>query len=212
MFLFLLVWVLLSLQGVLAIYRETLTSTHNVFSVAFTSLTPTVNPEVTPVTNHIVINEVQTKGITASQDFVELYNPTAAPIDMSGWKIRKRISTGTELSLIVIPSSISISSHGYLLWANTLNGYSATLGADLANTSSLADNNSIALLNASDVVIDQVSWGTGVNQFKEGIGYPDNPGVSQSIERKAGLDTDHNETDFLLRLLPSPRNKLSPPE
>lgn len=208
MFLFLLVWVLLSVQGVLAIYRETLTSTHNVFSIAFTSLTPSV----TPVTNHIVINEIQTKGITANQDFIELYNPTAASIDMSGWKIRKRISTGTESSLVVIPASISISSHRYLLWANTLNGYSATLGADLANTSSLADNNSIALLNASDVVIDQVSWGTGINQFKEGTGYPDNPGASQSIERKTGLDTDHNETDFLLRLLPSPKNKLSPPE
>lgn len=230
---FLSVWVLLSIQGVYALYRETATSTHNVFSAAgvinisitesplitvvptdtpIPSITPTLVPTNVHGVSHVVINEVQTKGVTASQDFIELYNPTATQIDISGWKLRKRISTGAESSLIVIPTATTIASHRYLLWANTLNGYSSSISADLANSGSLSDNNSIALVNSSDTIIDQLSWGTGSNQFKEGLGYPDNPGISQSLERKANTDTDHNENDFVLRLIPNPKNKLSPPE
>ena len=207
------VWFTLVLRQVYAYYSQTALSTHNIFAYTYYN-TPalTFTPTQAPTANHILISEVQIKGATASQDFIELYNPTSAQVDISGWKLRKRISTGAESSLIVIPSLTKITSRGYVLWANTLNGYSATVGADLTNSATLADNNSIALINASDTIIDQLSWGNGINQFKEGLGYPDNPGASQSLERKAGIDTDRNETDFILRSISHPQNKLSPPE
>lgn len=210
---FSLIWFILALRQVYAYYQETATSTQNVFTYA-TSLTviPTVTPTFTSSVNHVLISEVQTKGSTANQDFIEFYNPTPSQIDMSGWKIRKRISSGVESSLMVIPANTFIESHGYLLWANTSNSYNFSVGADIANTGSIVDNNSIALLTSADKIVDQLAWGTGTNQFKEGLGYPDNPGISQSLERIHGVDTDHNETDFMLRLIPHPQNKLSPPD
>ncbi len=210
---FSLIWFILAIRQVYAYYQETAISKQNVFTYA-ASLTviPTNTPTFTPSAKHVLISEVQTKGSIASQDFIEFYNPSSTQIDMSGWKIRKRISSGTESSLMVIPSNTFIEGHGYLLWANTTNGYNASIGADIANTGSLADNNSIALLTSTDVIVDQLGWGTGSNQFREGLGYPDNPGTLQSIERMHGVDTDHNEIDFILRPLSHPQNKLSPPD
>ncbi len=208
-----LIWFILALRQVYAYYQEIATSKQNVFTYsASVTVIPTIIPTFTPSVNHVLISEVQTKGSTASQDFIEFYNPTSNHIDLSGWKIRKRVSSGAESSLMVIPPNTSIEADGYLLWANTTNGYNTSIGADIANTGSLADNNSIALLTSTDSIIDQLAWGTGTNQFKEGLAYPDNPGISQSLERIHGVDTDHNKTDFVLRLVSQPQNKLTAPD
>ena len=184
------------------------------------------------IANHLVISEVQIAGEKASYDFVEIYNPTNTPLDISGYKLRKRTSTGSESSIRVFPSGSIIKSNGYFLWANSEDGYAESVGADVSSTATLAKNNSIALLSPDGTIIDAVAWGESQNPFVEGSYFPKNPMANESIERKAqtsstnttmasggvdefngnGQDTDDNSADFVLRENPQPQNSLSTPE
>ena len=50
-------------------------------------------------TTHVVISEFATRGAnSATDEFVELYNPTDAPIDLSSWKLEYKSATGTTWS------------------------------------------------------------------------------------------------------------------
>lgn len=183
-------------------------------------------------TNHIVISEVQVTGATANQDFIELYNPTSQAVNLSNWRIRKKSSLGTITTLAAISNGKSIPAHGFFLWSNTQNGYDTNLQADISNTNTLSDNNSIELQDLNGSVVDQVAWGSGANQFIEGSIFVTNPAASQSIERKAkasstvssmviggedefagnGLDTNNNSTDFFIRPQSQPQNSQSSQE
>jgi len=226
-----------------ALFSSSSSSNNNVFSASesFPTTIPsvtetvTISPSPTPspaLTNHLVISEVQINGATASQDFVELYNPTNSTVDLNGWKLRKRTSTGSESSLVVIETGKSIPAYGFFLWSNNANGYDSTIGADVSNGNTLAGDNSVALLKPDNTIIDQFAWGNGLNQLVELTAYPNNPGSGQSVERKAyssstasslgsggsdelkgnGFDSDNNSNDFILRSTSQPQNSNSPIE
>lgn len=200
-------------------------SSENIFSAASSQAQE-------PIADHIVISEVQTSGTLASQDFIELYNPTSQTINLSGWRIRKKTSAGTVSTLAAITSGKSISPYSFFLWSNSANGYDVSIGADISNTNTLSDNNSIELQDASAASIDQLGWGTGISQFFEGSIISSNPLTLHSLERKArlssttidmmtggndaaagnGLDTNNNFSDFIIRSQSEPQNSLSAAE
>jgi hypothetical protein len=175
---------------------------------------------------NVVISEVKTTGGTGltGHDFVELYNPTDIEINLNGWEVRKRVSTGTESLLFSVSEDLIISAHGFFLWASTDDGFNETVGADIGNGNNIASDNSIILLDSADTEIDKVAWGEGTNQFVETSPFPENPVGSGSIERKAcpgstaenmadgdsangnAEDTNDNSSDFLLRNVSDPQN------
>ncbi len=166
-------------------------------------LSPPVSPP-TPTPNvpaHLVIAAVQIAGVASTNDFIKIFNPTGGVIDASGWKLRKRTSTGTENSVRVFPAGSFVQPQNYFTWANSANGFAASIGADASSSETLAADNSTALEDATSAVIDAVAWGTGLtNPFVEGTPYPDNPAANQTLARKfAGgtmQDTDDNSQDF----------------
>ncbi|MBM3282934.1 lamin tail domain-containing protein [Candidatus Gottesmanbacteria bacterium] len=186
------------------------------------------------ITTHVVISEIQISGGAgaSSQDFVELYNPSNSGINLNNWNLRKRNNSGNESSLVLIQEDKIIPAHGYFLWGNTDGDFANNIGADVSNGNNISENNSIALLNASDQIIDQVAWGSGTNQFTEGSVIPDNPGTNQNLERKArststvdsmsvggidefkgnSYDSNNNTADFILRATSQPQNSSSPAE
>ena len=153
--------------------------------------------------SHILIAAVQIAGDATSNDFVKLYNPTAVAIDVSGWKLHKKSNTGADYSLKVFASGTSMPAGGYLVWANSANGFSDAIGADVASTQTLAADNSVALFDASGSEIDAVAWGNGTDQYVEGSPYPANPGANQVLARRSvnggEIDTDDNGNDFALQ-------------
>ncbi|HBC73112.1 MAG: Ig-like protein domain-containing protein [Candidatus Amesbacteria bacterium GW2011_GWB1_47_19] len=197
-------------------------------------LSPTPIPSVTPtppIANHLVISEVQINGANANQDFIEIYNPTDASQNLAGWNLRKRTSNGTESSVVLIGEGKSIPAHGFFLWSNNQSDYNVAIGADVYNTNNISENNSVALLDTSDLIIDQIAWGNGTDQFVENTPYTNSPATSQSLERKAysgstvgsmtvgsdadngnGFDSNNNSVDFILRNTSDPQNSLSSPE
>lgn len=216
----------------LAVAGLIIQNSHAFFSDTATSTTNTFIAAESFGTDHIVISEVQIHGGNANEDFVELYNPTNSPVDLNGWKLRKRTSNGTESSLVVIGSGKSIPAHGFFLWANSQGGFSTSVNADEDTTANISENNSVALKTPTDVIVDQVAWGNGTGQFVETTAFPNNPATSQSVERKAfststassmssggadelkgnGFDGNNNSTDFVLRTASQPQNSGSATE
>ena len=141
----------------------------------------------------VVINEAQTSGGTGhtNDDFIELHNTTDAPIDLTGWQLRKKTktdSTATGASLKSFSADagmmIELPAGGYLLWANSNGAFKLSTDAQFISTSTLTDDNSIALFDADNTLVDAVTWGSGhTSPFSPSAAYPTNPPANTSIER-----------------------------
>ena len=153
-----------------------------------------------PSAGHVLIGIVQTAGDASMNDFVAIVNPTHTSVDMSGWKLRKRSSSGTEYSLKTFPADSTIVSGGKFIWANSADGFADIVNADVASTQILAGDNSVALIDATGAIVDAVAWGNGNGQFVEGSPYPENLAAGQMLTRKSSansvVDTDNNAEDF----------------
>jgi len=184
---------------------------------------------VESVASHIVISEVQIGGGSIDDEFVELYNPSGSPVDMTGWRLTKKTASGTQSNLVASISG-TIGSHGYFLVAHP--DYDGSVTPDLeysATTSALAANNSVTLYSdAGTTLVDLVGMGSALASESAATSSPDSNG---SVERKAnsasttdtmttgadqtagnGEDTDNNSNDFVPRAVPDPQNSLSSTE
>ncbi len=151
---------------------------------------------------NLIIVEVKVRGDSPDNSFVKIYNPTEKNLDISGFKLRKKSSTGREYSLRVFPNESFILSKNYFIWANSRDNYHLDIKADTYSTASISLNNSIALFSSEDNIIDALAWGDGENQFKKEKHFPYNPEKDQIIKRikKEGLykNTNNNLKDFYL--------------
>lgn len=170
--------------------------------------------------DHLVISQFQTTGGVGKtgNDFIEVYNPTSADIDLKGYRLVKRTKTATTDTLIKSwTDSIIIKAHGFYLWANS--DYTNIIAVpDIKTTGTIADDNGIAIrqgANDTGVIIDSVGWGAASNGFVEGTALL-NLTANQSYERKPigeggnGEDTNNNLSDFILQTTSHPRNSSSP--
>jgi hypothetical protein len=153
------------------------------------------------------INEVQTAGATATDEFVELYNPCPQAVDLAGFRLAYRSATnnsgGSDITLATIGNQ-SIASMAYFVVGGK--GYTQTkdevMSGGLAST-----GGAVALYNSSGIRVDSVAYQTlsVANNFTEGSPAP-NPPTGQSIARTPnGVDTDNNSVDFKVAATPTPR-------
>src|SRR5207253_3800537 len=64
----------------------------------------------------VKINEVQTDGASAHDEFVELFNATGAPADISGYTLVYRTAAGTsDVVLATVPASTTVATGGFYL-------------------------------------------------------------------------------------------------
>lgn len=177
---------------------------------------------------HVAISEVEVgKTGAATDEFVELYNPTQSDINIDTWKLTRKTQAGAESDLVSTISG-TIKSHGYFLFSPQT-GYTGSASADQAysvSDNSITDNNTILLYDNNSNLVDKVGFGTATD--KEGTAET-NPSPGTSRERQAntsstsstmgsggidefngnGEDTDNNANDFVLRNTPQPQNSLS---
>ena len=148
-----------------------------------------------------LIYEIRITGGTgkSKEDYIKIFNPNPKTVDLSGWKLRKRTQSGDKSSSIrVFPDGTSVEAGKVLTWANS--DYASVIGAELSSTITLADNNSVGLLNKDGVLIDAVGWGESSGEFVEGSAYSVNPEAGQVLLRKQSggllVDTQNNSADF----------------
>ena len=186
--------------------------------------------------NHLVISEILIDGVfesdaSTNDEFVEIYNPTANPIDVSNWTIDYRSASSTTFNTkYTFPAGTIIQSHKYFLFGGggVLNRDNNTesLLLGLSNTGA-----GLFLRNSSSTTIDLIGWGTAISTNFEGT-VAVKPPQGVSLERKAnlsstsismaiggideaegnGYDSNNNSNDFVQRITPQPQNSSSQAE
>ena len=153
-----------------------------------------------PASNALVVAEVVTGGASASDEYVELANAGAVPVDLAGLEVAYATSSGATVTRkaawtapLVVPAG-----HRVLL-ANALGTYAAA--ADATYSGGLAaTGGSIVLRPMGGVPVDAVGWGDALNSFVEGTAAPA-PAAGSSIERGT-MDTNDNAADFTVNAAP----------
>lgn len=196
------------------------------FIITIVTLLPLVPMRAAPA-GHVVMSEIQIGATGFSTDeFVELYNPTDSPVDITGWQLIKRTASGGTFPLVDAFPAATLPAHGYFLITHPT-GYRGVVAPDVhyTTTNSLSTDNSIELVNPLGIV-DLVGWGTATH-LESAVA--STPGSGKSIERKAlststketmgedgadsfrgnGEDTEHNDADWVSRDLPEPQNLAS---
>lgn len=154
--------------------------------------------------DHVLINEVQISGSNASDEFVELYNPTDINVGLTGWRLVRGSSTGVEDNLVASISG-QIASHGYFLIAHP--GFTGSTTPDLvysAASNNIPANGSVTLYSDAGVtLVDRVGFGTSPLHETATV---DNPVSGGSAARVNDDDTDNNSVDFSLSDVSDPQN------
>jgi predicted extracellular nuclease len=161
----------------------------------------------------VVINEFRVRGPNGGNDeFVELFNPTAAPVDISGWKIRGSNVSGTVGDrLTVSPNTVLGPGCYYLVTNAAASGYSGTEAGNQTYTTGITDDGGLALTRGDNSIVDQVGLSAG-SAFGEGtrlasLGTSNlDRGYSRVV---AGVDTNDNEADFDVLTPSDPQNRSS---
>jgi hypothetical protein len=173
---------------------------------------PTTSPPITSTPNpttigHVVISEVfynvdSPHGSTANQ-WVELYNGSAAAVDVSGWNIQSASAQTALPATAALPSGaflIVVSSSGTLShWSIPSGTLTSTVASVIGGFSTSADH--LVLKNAAGASVDAVSWGGDRSVF--------NPPVAASLSgyslarKTLSQDTD-TVSDWAASSIPTP--------
>lgn len=195
-------------------FNDTANSNSNVFTAAASFPSPTPTPP--PIATHLVINEVLSdtsnvqniggRGGENRGEFVEIYNPTASPINVNGWII----DDGTETETL---PSIFVPAGGFLIITGATEAefeaiwtvpasvvyYQAT-GGKICNGFSNSGG-LFKLKSDSTTIVDQISFGGDTSVLNPA---PPDVATGHSLERDPdGIDTD-SATDFTDRITPTP--------
>jgi Lamin Tail Domain/Bacterial Ig-like domain (group 3) len=168
-------------------------------------------PQLQAATN-VLISEFRTRGSAAGNDeFIELFNPTAASVTIAGWIVKRSSGCGTTVSTIAtIPPGVTLSAGAHYLIGGS--SYDDAVTPDLPNqTLGIANDGGIAVFTADGTtVVDQVGLCAGT-LYKEATQLTAlKSDVDQSYERKPGgttscVDDNNNASDFQL-ITSNPQN------
>ncbi|REJ05302.1 multifunctional nuclease/2',3'-cyclic-nucleotide 2'-phosphodiesterase/5'-nucleotidase/3'-nucleotidase [Microbacterium bovistercoris] len=180
----------------------------------------------------VVINEAYlsggSDGAAFKNKFVELYNPTSAPVKLDGMSIQYRSATGTGNSNGVVPLTGTIPAKGYFLVSGNSNGANgAALPApDIDGSGKLSPSGTkgtLALVKGTSAIALPTGSVTGNADVVDLLGYqaksaePTNTfetaaatGASsnqdvKSLNRTNGADSDDNSKDFSLSATITPQ-------
>jgi len=162
----------------------------------------------------IVISEIRagTDVGGAEDEFIELYNAGDSAVDLVGWSLKKKTSSGSESNLVSAGAFIgTIQPHKFFLIAHQ--NYQGGKVKDLeysANSNNIAyTNNSAVLYDAGGGVVDEVSWAE-IEKDKSFERKALSGGACASAQgggELLGNGCDMNATsDFETRVTPNPQN------
>ena len=155
---------------------------------------------------NLVISQFQAGGAVAEDEFVELHNIGAEPVDLNGYRVVYRSSSGTnDVGPFATWTTTTIIQPGqYYLIAST--SYDGGVTPDITYSPSVclcsmsASAGGLAIRNGAmntGTIIDAVGWGGAANIFFEGTRTTAPPvNTSQARLQNGCQDTDNNQGDF----------------
>ena len=173
----------------------------------------------------VVINEIQTNGVgtgTTGQEFIELKNIASTAVDIGGWKLQYIASTGnlaTAKYFVTFASPMVINPGGYILITPELFLTEINPRTTYAITSAFAglaaSGGTVQLVDAINVVVDEVGWGTKTGTIVEtepAMAPSDGGSIQRKVIDGLVVDTDNNKNDFESLLAPTPQADNPAPE
>jgi hypothetical protein len=164
----------------------------------------------------LVVSEVQTGGLSASDEFVELANQGAGAVDLAGLEVIYATSSGTTVTrkaTWTVPTTLEPGRR--VLVANAAGVFASI--ADLTYSGGFAaTGGGVALRVVGGTAIDAVGWGDATSAFVEGTAAAASPAGS-SLERAPGgaagngWDTNDNVLDWFAQVVPTPQGLAAAP-
>jgi uncharacterized protein len=188
-----------------------------------------VAPFAHGATSNVVVSQVFAGGGNAgasyTNDFVELFNRSAAAVDLSGWTIQYASAASTSWQTTALAGSIGPGRYYLVQLASTASVGAPLPAADATGTTNLASaGGKVALVrdaaaltcgasagscSSVPLVEDLVGYGSATDY--EGVGAaPALSSTTAAVRAGGGCgDTNANATDFTA-VAPNPRNALTP--
>ncbi|MBU1130739.1 Ig-like domain-containing protein [Patescibacteria group bacterium] len=142
--------------------------------------------------SNILISEIQTEGSEENDEFIELYNPTNAAVNLSSYSIQYRNAASGAFSQKNFAAGASIPAYGFYLIAPA--EYNGAPNEDLTNdgfnlalaggTVFLVNNQTALTVGNEATIVDKAAWGVGALLSPEGEAAAA-PSANGSIERKS---------------------------
>jgi hypothetical protein len=191
--------------------KRLLTTLSLSISVMFGQIAPAFAEEVPTAAppDHVVIAAVQTgQSGAGGNDFVEVYNPTSSPLNITGWKLQYRAASAVGSASWTTKRAVACANSDgspctVMLLAKSSIVF-ATYSLDGIKTQSLSSGLSdtggqIRIVDANTVAQDMVGYGTAAEA--EGGKAAAAPPLGQSLLRKVAagtiVDTNDNSADFI---------------
>jgi len=170
---------------------------------------------------NLVISQFQAGGTSnANDEFIEIHNIGPSPVDLNGYRVVYRSSSGTsDVGPMAAWNSTTILQPGqfYLIASTSYTGSAApdlTYDPTTCTCSLSASAGGLAIRQGNQntgTIIDAVGWGNATNIFFEGTRTTAPPNSSSKARDENGCkDTDNNSADFLTLTPSAPRNSSSP--
>ena len=97
---------------------------------------PTVAPPPPVIPGEVMMNEIWSRGVPGNLDWIEIYNPSSLPIDISGYKIYDVGGQGGTKPKKGFPAGTVVPAKGfYVIVTDTNTSASITDGFGLSGTS-----------------------------------------------------------------------------
>ena len=166
----------------------------------------------------VVISQVYggggNSGATIKNDYIELYNRSAADVVIGGWSVQYASSTGTTWQVTPIPAGTVLPANTYFLIKEALGaGGSVDISSDVTGTIAMAGGaGKVALAPSTAALsgtkpataIDLVGYGAA-NGFEGAAPAPALSNTTAAFRAGGGsTDTDNNSADFSVGT-PAPR-------
>jgi len=156
----------------------------------------------------VLISELRGSGTAADDDYVELFNDGAAPVNVAGYSLDARAADGTAAGFVTLPAR-TIAPRGTLLVAAPGYSLGALASSDGSLVGELPHDGSIALFDSANALQDSVRFAAGSTFGEGGPLGTFAAGGQYAFVRRAnrtgtgdgyGLpaDSDDNHTDFAL--------------
>lgn len=134
----------------------------------------------------------------AKYEFIELYNPNDYEIDLSGFSLKKKTSSGNESNLISAKNFQGIiSAKSYFLISSPEFCQQIACDLEYSTSASLAKNNTVLLYDSEKNISDKLGWGESQDFYETPIINPEKDQILKRI--KININSPNNSTDFSLQ-------------
>jgi hypothetical protein len=180
------------------------------FVLPSTNLFASADPPAILLINEVMYHPVENEG---TNEWIELYNPSTVPIDISGWTLADEKGTDSlqadpdhgDGTTVIPPRGYAIISDiGNTIYETfTIDENAVRLSVDDSTLCGYGLNNQqekLILMDATGTVIDAMEWG---NEYDDVPGKPA-PLVTKGNSLARVQDTDDSSVDFVETTTPTP--------